>query len=97
MAESTSTTLTRDELNALSGRLADHADGIVNVAAHGMERDIRLAALALRQVEAAPSAASLPALLQHINRIDTTIGRIAATCPDAGTSKQLRQLIGKEA
>jgi hypothetical protein len=97
MAESTSTTLTRDELNALSGRLSDHADGIVNVAAHEMEQDIRLAASALRQVEAAPHAASLPALLRHIDRIDSTIDRIAATCPDAVTSKQLRRLIGREA
>ena len=97
MAESTSTTLTRDELNALSDRLSDHADGIVNVAAHEMEQDIRVAASALRQIEAAPPTASLPALLQHIDRIDSTIDRIAATCPDAATSKQLRQLIGREA
>jgi hypothetical protein len=51
----------------------------------------------LRQVEAPPAAALLPALLQHISRIDTTIDRIAAACPDAVTSKQLRQLIGSEA
>jgi hypothetical protein len=97
MAESTSTTLTRDELNALSGRLSDHADGIVNVAAHEMEQDIRLAASALRQIESVPSTASLPALLHHIDRIDSTIDRIATACPDAVTSKQLRRLIGKEA
>jgi hypothetical protein len=51
----------------------------------------------LRQVEATPAAASLPALLQHIDRIDSTIDCIAATCSDAVTSKQLRQLIGSEA
>jgi hypothetical protein len=97
MAESTSTTLTRDELNALSGRLSDHADGIVNAAAHEMVQDMRLAASALRRVEAAPPTAPLPALLQHISHIDGTIDRIAAACPDAVTSKQLRQLIGRDA
>lgn len=61
-----------------------------------MERDSRLAASALRQVEAVPPVALLPALLQHIDRIDSTTDRIAAACRDAVTSKQLRQFIGRE-
>jgi hypothetical protein len=35
-----------EALNALGGRLFDHADSITNVAAHEMEPDIRLAAQA---------------------------------------------------
>jgi hypothetical protein len=76
MAESTSTTLTCDQLNALSDRLSDHADSIVNVAAHEMEQDIRRAASTLRQLSASRQVepmptALLPALRQHIDRIAT--------------------------
>jgi hypothetical protein len=35
-----------EALNAVGGRLFDHADSITNVAAHEMEGDIRLAAKA---------------------------------------------------
>jgi hypothetical protein len=81
--------LSADELIALADRLADHADGIVNVAAHEMEQDIRLAAGALRQVQDPPPLALLPALQQEIEGA-------AATCTDAVTTRRLRKLIGME-
>ncbi|MBO0751551.1 MAG: hypothetical protein J2P53_05550 [Bradyrhizobiaceae bacterium] len=79
--------LSADQLNALADRLTEHADGIVNVAAHDMERDIRLAAGALRQAEQPMPLALLPALHQEIERA-------AASCSDAATARRLRQLIG---
>jgi hypothetical protein len=91
MAESSvNSPLSVDELSALADRLTDHADGIVNIAAHEMERDIRLAAGALRQVEQPPPLALLPALHQEIERA-------AASSSDAGTARRLRQLIGVDA
>lgn len=79
--------LSADELNALADRLADHADGIVNVAAHDMEQDIRLAAGALRQVTDAPPLALLPALHQEIESA-------AASSSDTVTARRLRRLLG---
>jgi hypothetical protein len=93
MAKSTISTsqvnlhLSADELNALADRLADHADGIVNVAAHEMEQDIRLAAGVLRQVKDPPPLALLPALHQEIESA-------AASCNDSVTVRRLRRLIG---
>jgi hypothetical protein len=81
--------LSADELSALADRLADHADGIVNVAAHEMEQDIRLAAGVLRQVKEPPPLALLPAL--HLE-----IASAAASCGDAATARRLRRLIGGE-
>jgi hypothetical protein len=77
---STGKFLSADELNA---------DGIVNVAAHEMEVDIRLAARALRQVDRPPSTALLPALKFEIESA-------AASCSDAATATRLRQLTGVE-
>jgi hypothetical protein len=88
-ASSISRHLSADELNALADRLADHADGIVNVAAHEMEQDIRLAAGALRQVKDPPPLALLPALHQEIESA-------AASCSDAVTVRRLRKMIGVE-
>jgi hypothetical protein len=87
MAESSTTTLTREERHALAGRLSDHADGIVNVAAHGMAQDIRLAAAELRAIDPPRLRATLPALRFELDRI-------AAACPDAATAKQLRVVMG---
>lgn len=82
--------LSDDELKALADRLSDHADGIVNVAAHEMEQDIRLAAGVLRQAkDPPPPLALLPALHQEIERT-------AASCSDAVTAHRLRKLIGAE-
>ena len=47
MAEKQSSKFDAETLAALCTRLHDHADGIVNVAAHEMEQDLRLAARAL--------------------------------------------------
>jgi hypothetical protein len=81
--------LSAGELNALADRLADHADGIVNVAAHEMEQDIRLAAGVLRHVQDSPPLALLPALQQEIEST-------AASCSDAVAARRLRKLIGPE-
>jgi hypothetical protein len=81
--------LSAGELSALADRLANHADGIVNVAAHEMEVDIRLAARVLRQVDRPPSRALLPALTFEIESA-------AASCSDAATARRLRQLTGGE-
>ena len=88
MAESSiSTSLSAGELSDLADRLADHADGIVNVAAHEMEQDIRLAANVLRKVTHPVLPALLPAL--HLE-----IERAAASCSDTVTVRRLRRLIG---
>jgi hypothetical protein len=79
--------LSADELSALADRLANHADGIVNVAAHDMEVDIRLAARVLRQADRPPPRALLPALTSEIESA-------AASCTDAATARRLRQLTG---
>ena len=89
MESSISTPLSGDELNALADRLTNHADGIVNVAAHYMEQDIRLAASALRQVKPLAPPALLPALQLEIERT-------AASCSDAVTARRLRKLIGAD-
>jgi hypothetical protein len=81
--------LSAEELNALADRLANHADGIVNVAAHEMEVDIRLAARVLRQVDRPPPTALLPALKFEIESA-------AASCSDAATAHRLRRLTGGE-
>jgi hypothetical protein len=85
--ESSISALSADELNALADRLTNHADGIVNVAAHQMELDIRLAASALRQVKSLAPSALLPALQLEIERA-------AASCSDAVTVRRLRRLTG---
>jgi hypothetical protein len=86
MAES-SISLSADELNALADRLAHHADGIVNAAAHQMAKDIRLAASVLRQVTRPAPRALLPALRFELENA-------AEACADATTARYLRQLIG---
>ncbi len=89
MESSISTPLPVDELNALAERLTNHADGIVNVAAHQMELDIRLAASALRHVKSLAPSALLPALQLEIERA-------AASCSDAVTVRRLRRLVGAD-
>ncbi len=87
MAESSTTTLTPEQRHALADRLSNHADGITNVAAHKMEKDIRLAAAELRAIDTPRLRATLPAL--HFE-----LDRIAAACPDAGTAAQIRVVMG---
>ncbi len=69
---------------ALATRLEDHADGIVNVAAHEMEQDIRLAASRLR--ECTEPQASLMSLLREF--------RALADSASPATAERLRRLIG---
>jgi hypothetical protein len=88
MADSSNTTLTREERQALADRLSNHADGIVNVAAHEMETDIRLAAAQLRTIDTPRLRATLPALRFEL-------ARIADTCPDSATAAQLRVVMGE--
>ncbi len=88
MAESPTTTLTREERNALADRLSNHADGITNVAAHDMEKDIRLAAAELGTIDTPRLRATLPALRFELDRI-------AAACPDAATAAQIRVVMGE--
>jgi hypothetical protein len=61
------TPLSIDALNALATRLFDHADSITNVAAHEIEKDIRLAA----------RVASDMATLRF------GVAQVAASCSDA--------------
>jgi hypothetical protein len=89
MADSTSTTLTREQRHALAERLSDHADSITNVAAHEMEQDIRLAAAELTAAIDPPRLrATLPAMRFELDRI-------ATACPDAATAAQLRVVMGE--
>jgi hypothetical protein len=88
MAESSTTTLTREERHALADRLADHADGIVNVAAHALEQDIRLAAAELKAIDPPRLRFTLPGLRFELERI-------AGACPDAATAAQLRVVMGE--
>jgi hypothetical protein len=88
MAESSTTTLTRDERHALADRLAEHADGITNVAAHEMETDIRLAVNELRAIDPPRLRFTLPGLRFELDRI-------AAACPDTATAAQIRVVMGE--
>jgi hypothetical protein len=86
MARTACRTLTFDELNALAGRLTDHADSIENAAAHELEMDLRLAARAVSQVEGIARRLS-PAL-----RIE--LERIATLCNDTMATHELHKLLG---
>ncbi len=90
MAGASTTAMTREERHALAGRLVDHADGITNVAAHDMEKDIRAAAAELKALSDPPRLrATLPALKIELHQI-------AARCSDPATVQQLRFLSGEE-
>jgi hypothetical protein len=89
MADSTGSTLTREERQALAGRLADHADSITNITAHELEVDLRKAAAELHAVDAPRLRATLPALKFELHQT-------AARCSDPVTVKQLRILAGEE-
>ncbi len=88
MADSSSTTMTREERQALADRLSNHADGIVNVAAHEMETDMRRAAAALMAIDEPRLRATLPALRFELDRI-------ASSCQDAATAAQIRFVMGE--
>jgi hypothetical protein len=69
-----------ETLNALGARPFDHADSIVNVAAHEMEMDIRQAARAL-------------ALFATLKFRIAEIAEMALTQAGAATARDLRQAL----
>jgi hypothetical protein len=74
------------ENQELANRLIDHAESIVNVAAHDLELDLRAAAAVLQEIEN-----PLPLL----PRLVADLTAIARTTTDAETRKQLARIIGE--
>jgi hypothetical protein len=70
----------------LASRLISAADGIVNRAALGLERDLRDAAEVVRESDR-------PMAL--IPRLMSDLAKIANTTMDADTQRRLRRLIGE--
>lgn len=78
---------TQDHTNhGLASRLVAAADGIVNAAAVGLQRDLREAAEVLRTTDN-----PLPAL----PRLVSELAKIANDCPDVDTQRRLRRLLGE--
>ena len=75
-----STSLDIKQLNRLSARLIDHADGIENVTARALEEDLRTAARVADEHASWRSA----------------IAEITATTSDGAAARILRELISKE-
>jgi hypothetical protein len=75
------------ENDQLANRLTAAADGIVNSAAAGLERDLRAAAEIVRCNER-PTQPVVPALVSELTRI-------ANHCPDPDTQRRLRRLVGE--
>jgi hypothetical protein len=75
-----STSLSIKQLNGLSARLIDHADGIENVTARALEQDLRTAARVADEHASWRSA----------------IAEITATTSDGAAARVLRELISKE-
>jgi hypothetical protein len=74
------TSLDIEQLNGLSARLIDHADGIENVTARVLEQDLRTAARVADEHASWRSA----------------IAEITVTTSDRTVARALRELIGKE-
>ncbi len=75
------------EHQQLASRLEVAADGIVNRAAAGLERDLRAAAEVIR----GDDNRTIPA----IPRLVSELARIANHCPDPDTQRRIRRLIGE--
>jgi len=75
-----STSLSIKQLNGLSARLIDHADGIENVTARALEQDLRTAARVADEHASWRSA----------------IAEITVTTSDGAAARVLRELISKE-
>jgi len=71
----------------LASRLVAAADGIVNHAAGGLERDLRDAAEMIRSIGEPPQPA--------IPRLMSELARIANATRDADTQRRLRRLLGE--
>jgi hypothetical protein len=79
-------TPTNHENLELANRLIDHAESIVNVAAHDLELDLRAAAAMLREIEQpVPLLPRLVADLTHATRTTT----------DPETRRQLARVVGE--
>jgi hypothetical protein len=76
------------ENEQLANRLTAAADGIVNSAAAGLERDLRAAAQIVRGADRPATVPVIPVLVSEL-------ARIANHCPDADTRRRLRRLIGE--
>jgi hypothetical protein len=74
------------ENEALANRLTSAADGIVNHAAGGLERDLRSAAAIIGEI-GQPTPA--------IPKLVSELAKIANACPDAATALKLRRLLGE--
>jgi hypothetical protein len=74
------------ENQELASRLTSAADGIVNHAAGGLERDLRSAAELINEL--GKPTPLLPKLFSEI-------AKIANGCPDAATVLKLRRLLGE--
>jgi hypothetical protein len=73
---------------ALAARLTDHADSIVNVAAHQLEIDLREAAAVIREI-----GTSTPAVVKLIGELR----KAALFTSDTETKTALRNMLGKYA
>jgi hypothetical protein len=74
------------ETAELAKRLTSAADGIVNSAAVGLERDLRSAAALIEEIEKP---------LPLISKLMSELSKIANACPDASTARRLRRLLGE--
>jgi hypothetical protein len=86
MADSSnSTTATNADL---ASRLIDHADSITNVAASGLERDLREASRRLQHLDGSELPVLIPGLVSEL-------AQIANTTTDTVTRERLRKLLGE--
>jgi hypothetical protein len=74
------------ENQELASRLAAAADGIVNKAAAGLERDLRAAAALIHEIDR-------PTPL--IPKLVSDLAKIANTTSDVDTQRRLRRLLGE--
>jgi hypothetical protein len=74
------------ENQELASRLVAAADGIVNKAAAGLERDLRAAAELIHETDRPTPA---------IPRLVSELAKIANTTTDVDTQRKLRRLLGE--
>jgi hypothetical protein len=77
----------KHETKELASRLVSAADGIVNQAALGLERDLRTAAELIEEIDR-PMMGLIPKLVSDLTKI-------ANTTSDTDTQRRLRKLIGE--
>jgi hypothetical protein len=79
---------TNHDLSSLANRLDSAADGIVNHAANGLERDLRDASRFLRMHGQPPGMVNIPALVSEL-------AKIANETTDTLTRERLKRLLGE--